>query len=159
MSRSLSNKVLEALYASRTGAVFCALITISHEKLATPLYLTNNGEALTFNGQVYAHYPFQFDPPDESASTFSNAALTIDATDQSIAQMIRELDTSPTITIDAVYISEDEWTIEKVASYPFSLIDVTGDANTIKGSLVFDTFLDNEMGPIEMTPSVCPGVN
>ena len=159
MSRSLSTNVLEALYASRTGACFCALITISHPDLASPLYLTNNGESLNYGAQVYTHYPFQFDPPDENSSTFTRATLTIDATDQSIEEIIRALKSSPTISIDAVYISADESTIEKVASYPFTLVNVTGDANTIKGELVFDTFLDNEMGPIEMTPSVCPGVN
>jgi hypothetical protein len=159
MSRTLSTTVLDALYASRTGAIFCALISISHSELAETLYLTNNGEALTYGGHTYLAFPFKFDPPDENESTFSNAKLTIDATDQSIMQAIRSISTAPSISIDAIYISDDGGTIEKVASWPFQLTNVSGDVNTITGDLVYDTFLDNEMGPIEMTPTTCPGVN
>lgn len=159
MSRSLSTDIMTALYASRTGAVFCALITISHTNLTTPLHLTNNVVDLVYGSITYTAFPFTFDPPDENENSRSNAKLTIDATDQSIMQLIRELETSPTISIDAIYVSEDGGTIEKIASWPFQLKNVSGDVNTITGDLVFDDFLDVEMGPLEMTVVTCPGVN
>jgi hypothetical protein len=159
VSRTLSADALARFYASESPTVFCCLITLDHSSLATPLYLTNDTVDRVFGGHTYTHYPFEFDPPDESESTFTNAAITIDATDQTIAAIVLSLDTPPTITVKAVMVKvDDDYAIEQITEYPFSLYNCSGDVNNIRGELVFDTFMENAMGPIECSASLFPGL-
>lgn len=159
VSRTLSADALDRLYATNSASMMCALVQIAHPSFSSTLYLNNSGIDLTYGGQVYTYFPFQFDPPDESESGFTNSTMSFDAVDQSIATAILAANTPPTVTVVAVVIKADEGnSIEQIALYPFSLKEANGDVNTVKGELVFDTFMDNEMGPISASPSVCPGL-
>lgn len=159
MSRTLSTNVLEELYGSSSAAAFFALVKIEHPSLISPFYITNNGESTVYAGNTYEYWPFEFDPPDESNSSISNARISIDATDPEISNTLLELNTAPSFTVVAVCARYDVSNIEPLAMWPMLLEGISGDVHRITGELRFDLRFRDELGPIEFTPQTCPGVN
>lgn len=145
-----------ALFKSQTNKIVPCLLVIDHDDLAAPLYLCNNTEEISYGGQTYSPVAFLYDPPDENDMGPTSGSLTICNVDQGMVEIIRTLEDSPTITMTAILY--DGTTVEPIAPVEFTLRGVTYDAMTVRGELIYEDRLDNEMLPIEMNPQRFPGV-
>jgi hypothetical protein len=132
----------------------------------TNRYLVNNTENLTYpavgegGSQEYTGFAFRFDPPDEKMTGFGNSSLTIDAVDQSIISELRSVAAAPTITMKAMFYYDEDAVLvfEPLASYDFTMRNLTYNVDSISCTLEYEDRWQNQMGPIEFTPWVTPGV-
>lgn len=161
MARSLSTAAKTALFSADTTVVLPILIEISHtyEGASSPIYLACNNETITYDGHDYLPFAFKFSLPAETRDGLSNARLTIDAVDQSIIEVIREITVAPVVTVRAMLCPTEGGDPEELVPWRFVLRNVTFDANTISGELIYEDLLVNQMGPLEFTAEVAPGVN
>jgi hypothetical protein len=145
-----------ALYKSQTNKILPVLMEIDHDDLAAPLYLCNNTEAIVYGGHPYQPVAFKVDFPDESDAGQTSASVTICNIDQQMVEVIRTLETSPTITITAVLY--DGTNVEPVVPMGFTMRGVSYDAMMVQAELIYEDRLENEMLPIEMNPQRFPGI-
>jgi hypothetical protein len=160
MSRTLTLAMRQQLFKRSTAALYPILLEIDHADMAAPVFLVNNTETLTYGGDAYLPFAFRLDPPDETEDSITGGRLTIDAVDQSLIENIRSLSTSPTLVFKAMfyYDASGVVTFEPLASWEFTMRNVTYDVSVISAELVYEDRLDNQMGPIEMSPYVMPGI-
>lgn len=177
--RQIGFTALQKLYASEAGISLPILIQISHEDWSTPLYLVNNSQDIVYNGNTYKAYQFRFDPADVNTDgSVQSGRLTVWAS-RELTAAIRSLSTPPTVTTIAAivyysptgypsetsYPSEDSYpgvglayTIEPLATWTFTLRNVTGNAETITGELEYENRLENEFPAMEFRPRDFPGL-
>lgn len=157
--RAMSAAALKAMFQSDTSAMFPVLIEIDHDSLASPLRLVCNNADLTYGGNVYTAFPFRFDPPDETDDQIANARLTICNVDRSIVDIIRNLPSRATVSaIAAFYFDEGSLVFEPLASWEFSLANVTYNKSTVSGDLIYEDRLGVNVPALHMTPFLFPGV-
>jgi len=178
--RTIASAALQKLYASESGISLPILIEIDHDTWATPLYLVNNKDDVVYGGQTYTAFPFRFDPADVNTDgSIQNGRITIAAIDRTITAAIRALSTPPTITTIAALISYTptgfasdtfypsdatfpgaglSYTIEPLATWTFTLRNVSGNAEYITGELEYENSLENEFPAMEFRPRDFPGL-
>jgi len=162
MSRTLSSSARAALFAQQASAVFPILIEITHgvDGYANPLRIVNNTVDLTYDGNVYTAFPFSFDPPDQKEDgSIANARLSICAVDQQIAAVLRSTSTAPTVRAVAMFWDDGSGSVvfEEVASWNFTLRNVTGSVDVITADLIYEDRLDNAVPAGEFN-SHFPGI-
>lgn len=162
MSRNVSATARAALYAQQTGAAFPILIEITHGVAGydNPLRLVNNTVNLTYGGHVYLAFPFKFDPPDQKDDgSIANGKLSICAVDQQIAAILRSTQTAPTVRSIATFWDDETGTVvfEEVASWEFTLRNVSGAVDVISADLIYEDRLDNAVPGCEFN-SHFPGI-
>lgn len=162
MSRALTSTSKAALFARETGASLPVLLAITHgvAGYTNPLLIVNNNEDMVYDGDTYVGFPFRFDPPDvRGPGEIVNARLTICAVDQQIAAILRSATTIPTVTAIAAYYDDGGSTVfEEMASWDFTVRNVSGNADTITAELVYEDRLDNEVPSCEFRPTTFPGI-
>jgi len=159
MSRAFSASAIAALYASETSAAFPTLCVIDHAQFDAPWYIVNNLEPITYDGHVFQPYPFKFVPPSQQEGQESDATFTLDEIDATIAETIKAIDTAYPLTITLVAAMVDGNSApEALIPWIFTLKKFSSNGTVLTGTLVLDDVLDNQMGPIEFTPSLFPGV-
>lgn len=159
MSRILSSEAIAALYASETSKLFPTLCIIDHAQFDAPWYIVCNTEPITYNGHVYQPFPFTFTPPSQEEGQSTDATFTLDEIDSTIADTIKALDRTFPLTITLVAaMLEPGGVPEPLVPWEFTLKKYTSNGTMLVGTLVLDDRLDNQMGPIEFTPALFPGV-
>ena len=159
MSRSFSAAAIAALYASETSAYFPTLCKIGHAQFDNPWYVVNNTEAVVYDGHTYEPFPFKFTPPSQQEGQGNDATFTIDEIDASIAESIKNVDSAYPLTVTLVAAMVDGSSApEALIPWEFTLKKFSSNGTVLTGTLVLDDVLDNQMGPIEFTPSLFPGV-
>jgi hypothetical protein len=178
--RTIAATALQKLMASESGISLPILIQIDHDLWETPLYLVNNKDDVVYDGNTYKAFPFRFDPADiNTDGSVQNGKLTIAAVDQTMTAAIRALSTPPTITTIAALISYSptgfasdtlypsdmlypgaglSYTIEPLATWTFTLRNVTGNVEYITGELELENALENEVPAMEFRPRDFPGL-
>lgn len=161
--RTLSAQALASLYSESGGYSMPVLLAITHgvAGYTNPLLIVNNTVDLIYDGDTYVAFPFKFDPPDvKSDGSVQNAKMTISAIDQQIAAILRSTSTPPTMTAKAMYYSDETGTVvfEPVASYSFTLRNVTGSVDIISADLIYEENLDLEYPVEEFRPTGFPGL-
>jgi hypothetical protein len=163
MARTLTVASKTSLYSQSAGASLPILISISHTYVgaSSPVYLCNNNVSLVYGGNTYLPFAFTFDPPDTTQDGIANARLVIDATDQSIIEILRSVTASPVITVRAMFYESSNGSVvfEELVPWQFTLKNVVYNINTISGDLIYEDRLQNQMGPIEFTTRTSPGVH
>ena len=159
MSRSFSAQALAALYAAETSALFPILCIISHPQFDDSWYIVNNTEAITYDGHIYQPYPFKFTPPSQGESQGNEATFTIDEIDTTIAETIKAVSSAYPLTITLVAaMVQGADAPEALIPWTFTLKKFSSNGTVLTGTLSLDDVLDNQMGPIEFTPNLFPGV-
>ena len=163
MARTLTTAMKTALFSQYTGASLPILIELEHaySGISSPIYLCNNNVSLVYGGNTYLPYAFRFDPPDTTQDNVTNARLTIDATDQTIIEVIRSVTIAPIVIARAMFYlnSNGSITFEEIIPWRFTLRNISYDINTISGELIYEDRLKNQMGPIEFTSRTAPGLH
>jgi len=98
MPRQLSSEAVRSLLGEHTQEVFLITLRISGTGFA-PLYLVNNLESITVEGQVYIPFPFSIVLPNESKDKPPRATLRIDNLSQEIIEKLRSLQGRPTFEL------------------------------------------------------------
>lgn len=160
MPRSLSALAKGELFKRSSSMLLPVLMQLDHSTFDDPVSLVNNTEAIVYGGATYLPFAFRFDPPDETATTLTNARLTIDAVDQSILALLRGLPSSPTVTMKAVFYYDETGTIqtEQLAAWEFSVANLSYNVDTISCDLIYEDRWQNQMGAVEITPYTMPGL-
>lgn len=158
--RTVSAAALRALFAENTSSVFPILLELDHPSFAEPIRLVNNTQNLTYNSEVYQAYPFKLDPPDESQDQITNARISIDNVDRGILAIMRSEEEAFTIRTIAMFYNDDSGLVfEPLAQWEFTLANVTWDADTLSGDLVYEDRLSNRLPKLTFTPFDFPGVH
>ena len=132
------------------------LLEIDHADLANPIYLVNNKENVTSNGEEYTAYPFEIFMPDSKEDAPPTAKIRIDNVSRELGQTIREITSPPTVTIRVVRqetpdVVEAEFTGMKLRHIPY-------DALSIEGNLEFEDLTREPFPAYSFSPANYPGV-
>lgn len=132
------------------------LIKIYHDEMAEPLYLTDNGEDLTYKGNVYKHAYFKITLPEVTKDSMGNASIQIGCVDQQLIRIVRSLTTPPNIKFVATYLEDGVYS--DLAGYDMILSNVRWDAKSMTADLTLDLVLNYEFPAGSFTAYNCPGV-
>lgn len=155
MSRSVSSTFKSTAFGSQTSEAYIVLLTIDHEEMDEPFYVTSNGVEVISNGVLFYPYPFTITLPDDTERPFSQGRLTIDTVSQTMVAA-RWFNTPVTITIQIVLASDPD-TVE--IEFPdFELTDLTYDDQTISGNLSIESFVEEPFPGDAFIPSYFPGL-
>jgi hypothetical protein len=96
--------IIPAMYKSSSDQAFFILLTIQPAAGSAypPLRVVNNLENVTSRGNVYTAFPFAINLPNDDGETQPTMTITIDAVDQSLITLVRELEEPPTLTMELV---------------------------------------------------------
>ncbi|MBB3297906.1 MULTISPECIES: DUF1833 family protein [unclassified Rhizobium] len=166
MSRNVSDRFREVVYAQETDEVVICLLTVTHEDLGTPIYLSSDpterlsDDPLIYGtnsrGNEYLFLPFEFTLPDDDSDSPPRVQLSMDNTDRSLVTILRSIATPADIKVELV-LASDLSTIE-IQLPALQLSDVTMDDGRISATLVADALI-NEPHPAQLfTPGSFPGL-
>lgn len=132
------------------------LIKVYHDDMAEPLYLTDNNEDLTYDGNTYKSAFFRINLPEVTKDSMGNASIEMGCVDQQLIQIIRSLTTPPNIKFVATYL--EEGVFSEFAGYDMIMSNVKWDAKKLTADLTLDLVLNYEFPSGSFTPFNCPGV-
>lgn len=132
------------------------LIKIYHEEMDEPVYMTDNNEDLTYNGNTYKSAYFKITLPEVTKESMGNATIEIGCVDQQLIQIVRSISTPPNIKFVAEYYENGEFS--HLAGYDMVMSNVRWDAKTLSADLTLDLVLNYEFPAGSFTAFNCPGV-
>lgn len=150
---SFSERLINAVNAEYTEESFFYLLTITGTE---SIYLVNNNEPLTSNGQEFTPYPFSIILQNDSDDKVPTLKLVIDNTDLALIELIRALEEAPTFKIELVLGSTPD-TIEKTIDF-LKMKTVSYDKSSIQADLVSDTILFRSFPKGKYNPIQFPGL-
>ena len=156
MSRVISEGARAHLFAAETGEAFLVLLTFTHNGLPAPLRVTSDTAETISRGEVYVPYPFELTLPDEEESKSPRARLVIDNVDRQIVAALRNLATSPVVTMEVVRAAAPD-TVEAVF-VDFRLANVVYDSHVIEADLTLEDFTAEPYPAASFSPSLFPGI-
>jgi hypothetical protein len=162
MPRVVSAQVNAAANARETGIILLQALDIALPN-GTTLYVVNNSEDVSINGQTYTAVGFQFDMPEETEDGFSTARMAIDNVEQWLTPHIRSLSGPVDCTFRVVSQSDltatpPEFDNVDFLSRPLRLKDVTYDRQTMRGVLSYNDTAKNSYPHYGFTPPHFPGM-
>lgn len=139
-----------AIDAQQTEEAFLVLLTVRHVDLIDPIRLTSDGVATVRSDGTYHPFPFRITLPRHTDAQDAGATFEVDIVDRQIINMLRAIDTAPTIEIEVIAASEPD---QPIVRYPGLKWEV-GDHNelTLSGQLRIDDFADEPL-TAAFTPS------
>lgn len=166
MSRNLSPGFLAGLYAQESDEVVICLLTVTHEDLDLPIYLSSDAtERLSDDPLIYGtvsrsneylYLPFEFTLPDDKSDSPPRIQLSMDNTDRSLVGILRSISTPANIMVELILASDLDFV--EVTMPALQLSDVTIDDGRISATLVADALI-NEPHPAQLfTPGSFPGL-
>lgn len=138
------------------GGGFLELLTISHPDLAEPLRFVNNTETITSNGQTYIAFPFRVALPADKERSVPRAQLELDNVSRQIGQVIRQLNSPPTVQIEIIRI--DDLDAVEVTLPAMTLNNVRYDALSVSGELSVEDTTREPFPQRSFTPAEFPGL-
>lgn len=136
MARTISANARSQIQATETQDVILVVLDINHSSLANPIRVVNNNQNIVYNGNTYLASSFRFTPPAQEEGELRRATLSISNVDRSLITLVRSITTSPTVTANVVFVGA---TVEREAGpWDFDLFDVSYNAETITGTLVYN---------------------
>lgn len=155
--RQVSQQALQALLAQSTDEIFIPCLHIDHPTFAAPIRIAYNSETVTRADGDYLPYPFQITLPSQREDEVPSVKITVDNTDLSINDAIRNLVGAPSVRFDVVLASAPD-SVEAGPFY-FELQQATADANTIQGTLGQDASIFSQLFPGQQyDPTSSPGL-
>ena len=127
--RTVHPTVAAEIRSQNIGAVFCAVVTIAAgDDLIT---LTDNTEEILRAGAVYAPWNMRYRPGPQGPDRQQSGQLAIGNVDQSIAAMLRPLDSAPEMKVEVVRIEPAANSIVTVDGVP---VTVDGEVVTVSAT-------------------------
>jgi hypothetical protein len=120
------------------------------------VYLVNNTEDITSNLQVYQAFPVKVTLADDDGDSQAQVQVEFDNVSLELLDEIRSIITPIPCEIDLVLASDPD-TIE-IALRDLLIRDITYNAQTIKGTLTADDFLNSRFPADTYTPTDYPGI-
>lgn len=154
----------EGIHARSTDEVFIFLVTISHDDLAQPIYITNdtldelsNGQrGVISNGIEFIYIPFQFVLPSLEKDSIPRAKISIDNITREIVAAVINIKDPPEIRIQIALSSDPDYIEYDLQG--FKIATVTWDAITVEGELTVEQFFGEPYPAVRFTPSRFPGL-
>lgn len=156
MSRSLTLATRRALNAPETNEIFLVLLTISHKDMDTPIRVVNNAEDVTSRGDLFTAYPFDLSLPNDEDNQSPRARLVIDNIDRQIVLAVRQLSSSPTVTIEIIRAADPDMIEARFVDFRFT--NITYDSQMIEGDLTLEDFTAEPFPAASFSPSLFPGL-
>ena len=156
MSRNITPAARAALHAPETDDVFLVLLTLDHADMSAPIRVCNNTTDITSRGDIYIAYPFQLTLPDDEDNRPPRARLTIDNIDRQIVQAVRDLTSSPTVTIDIIRAAEPD--VVEAQFQDFRFTNISYDSHMVEGDLTVEDFTAEPYPAASFSPSLFPGL-
>ena len=155
--RNLSTPAKKEIFASSSGAAFLSILQISHS-LITTINLVNNMENITFEGAEYTAYPFRLDPPKDKEGSIQASKLTLPNIDRTILASIRSLTTPLSVRAAIIMILPDNTASKEAGWWEFELKNISYDALTLSGDLLYSLDLRNNVSMIKYNNITFPGL-
>lgn len=156
MSRNISEAARAALYAPETNEAFIVLLTIGHADMEEPLRVCNNTAAVTSRGETYIAYPFELTLPDDEDNRPPRARLVIDNVDRQIVQTVRQLVSSPSVTIEIIRAAAPD--VVEATFQDFRFTNISYDSHVVEGDLTVEDFTAEPYPAASFSPSLFPGL-
>ena len=109
--RNLSSDTLRALFAQESGEVFAPLLVIDHEDLVNPVRIVGDTVNLTKGLDTYTAAPFSYDLPSDQEGKIQEIKIRVSNVSRELVQMIRSLQSSPTMTFEIVRVADPTDTV------------------------------------------------
>lgn len=155
--RQVSPKALQAMFAQQTAELFLMCLAIDHPTFTDPILLVYDTVPLVRSTGTYQPFAFQCALPDQTDDQLPQVKVTIENTDLSVAQAIRQLTGLPAVTLDVVLASQPD-TIEAGPFY-FAMTDIQVNASTITGTLSYEEDIFAQQVPGQQyLPTNSPGM-
>ncbi len=166
MTRNVSQTFINAANAQETDEVVICLLTIEHEEIDLPIYLSSDATVrLSENPLIYGtvsrgnehlFLPFDFTLPDDKSDTPPRVQLTLDNVDQSLVGILRSFSTPASVLVELVLLSDlDHVELELPA---LQLGDVVITDVAISATLVTDGLINEPYPAGLFTPGTFPGL-
>jgi hypothetical protein len=166
MSRNLSPGFLAGLYSQESDEVVICLLTVTHEEIEAPIYLSSDAtdrlsdDPLIYGtvsrGNEYLYLPFEFTLPDDKSDSPPRVQLSMDNTDRSLVTLLRSISTPADIMVELILASDLDFV--EITFPALQLSDVTIEDGRIQATLVADALI-NEPHPAQLfTPGSFPGL-
>ena len=166
MSRTVSSTFISAANAQETDEVIICLLTVTHEEIPAPIYLSSDATerlsadpliyGTTSRGNQHLYLPFEFTLPDDKSDSPPRVILTMDNTDRSLVELLRSISTPADVLVEIV-LGSDLNHVELVMP-SLQLSDVTIDEGSISATLVSDSLINEPYPAGLFTPGAFPGL-
>lgn len=153
---NLSNNLLSEMFSQTSSDPFLMLVTMSHESFASTLYLVNNIEDVTSNGQVYTAFPMKVVLPTDDGTSVREVKLQMDNVSLELIDEIRSVITPIDVKVEMILASTPD-TIEMDLG-ELRIKNITYDGKGISASLYLDDFLNTELPSEKYTPEIYVGI-
>lgn len=153
--RTLTNSLLGELYAQNSTDPLLMLVTLSHSSFSD-IYLANNTEDITSNGNVHLAFPMEIILPADDGVATRKAQIQFDNVSLELIDEIRTVTDPIQVNIKIVLASNPD-NIE-IEYDEFKIQNVSYDARTIRADLYLDDFLNTEVSSERYTPTLYPGL-
>ncbi len=107
-------------------------------------------------GEVFVSYPFDLTLPDDDEARAPRARLVIDNVDRQIVATLRDLATSPVLTLEIVRAAAPD--VVEAAFHDFRLRNVRYDSYVIEADLTIEDFTAEPYPAASFCPSLFPGI-
>jgi Domain of unknown function (DUF1833) len=132
--------LVPAIYQSSTDQAFFTLLTFQPADNSAPIRFVNNLEAVVSRGNTFQPFPFSIKLLTDDGESNPQVTLQIDATDQQVIELVRELQEPPMVTLEIV-LSGSPNTVDKSVDF-LRMLSVSYDALTVTVTLQPDNFLN-----------------
>lgn len=166
MSREVTPSFLGAAFAQETGEVPICLLTVTHEDLDEPIYLSSDAttrlseQPLVYGtesrGEQYIFLPFEFTLPDDRSDSPPRVHLTMDNIDRSLVTILRSF-SSPASVMMEIVLASDLDTVE-ITMPALQMSDVSIGDHSIAVTLVADALINEPHPAGQLTPGAFPGL-
>ena len=156
MSRNLSASTRQAIFAADSTDAFVILLTFEHDSLIEPIRVSSDSEDTVSRGQAYIAYPFDLTLPDDDEGRAPRARLVIDNVDRQIVATLRNLATSPVLTLEIVRAAAPD--MVEAVFHDFRLRNVRYDSHVIEADLTIEDFTAEPYPAGSFCPSLFPGI-
>ena len=167
MSRVISLDFRNALFAQESGEVVIFLLTITHDELEDPIYLTTDAterkstDPLVYRtmsrGIEFLYAGIQVTLPDEQDKSAPVSKLTISNLDRRMIPLARSVSTPPSVMVEAVLASAPD---DVEMTWPaFDMSMLTYDAAFLEFDLTIDAMVTEPYPGGTFSPAYFPGLD
>jgi hypothetical protein len=156
MTRILSTATRNAVFAGSTADAFLVLLTITHADMEAPLRVSSDSVDTVSRGETFTAFPFDLTLPDDDDGRPPRARLVIDNVDRSIVLAVRNLASSPIVTIEIVRAADPDTVEARFDDFRFT--GITYDSHVVSGDLTVEDFTAEPYPAASFSPSLFPGL-
>lgn len=157
MPRSLTATLRAALHDRETAEVFVHLLEMSHPSLSDPIRVCDHTTDVVSGAMTYTAFPFEITLAADQDDTAPRGRLKVCGVDQTITQAARQL-SGPQMVVRLRLVRIDAPEITEIGPVDFTLANVSYDAGTVEGELIFDDFLSEPYPAESVTPANFPAL-